>query len=222
MNVLEAAGISAGIAPNVCCGRPLISKGLLSRARRRASDNVDALYAAAQEGKKFLFLEPSCLSAMREDAPSLLRGDEQRKAQVIAKASVLFEEFLDSELAAGRLSLDLAAAQIPILFHGHCHQRSMGLAPAAKSLLSRVPGATVIDPDAGCCGMAGSFGYSRDHYEVSRQIGERRLFPAVRGAAPGTTVVASGFSCRHQISDFTGATAVHAATFLEARLARPT
>jgi Fe-S oxidoreductase len=222
LKVLQAAGISAGIAPNVCCGRPLISKGLLSQARERASENVDALYAAAQEGKTFVFLEPSCLSAMREDAPSLLRGEAQRKAQVIAKACVLFEEFLDSEIAGGRRSLDLVAAQTPVLLHGHCHQRSMGLVPAAKSLLSRVPGAIVSEPDAGCCGMAGSFGYSRDHYDVSRAIGERRLFPAVRNAAQGTTVVASGFSCRHQISDFTGATAVHAATYLETRLARPT
>jgi Fe-S oxidoreductase len=96
----------------------------------------------------------------------------------------------------------------------------MGLLPVAKALLSRVPGATIIDPDAGCCGMAGSFGYSRDHFEVSRQIGERRLFPAVRAGTPGTAIVASGFSCRHQIGDFTDATAVHPAVFLQSRLIR--
>ena len=92
----------------------------------------------------------------------------------------------------------------------------MGLLPPAKALLSKF--ATVIDPDAGCCGMAGSFGYSRDHYEVSRQIGERRLFPAIRNAGPTTTVVASGFSCRHQISDFTGIKAVHPAVYMRSRL----
>ena len=89
MDVFEAGGLEVGIAPNVCCGRPLISKGLLTRARERARENVDRLYADAQAGKKFVFCEPSCLSAMREDAPSLLRGEEQRKANVIAKACVL-------------------------------------------------------------------------------------------------------------------------------------
>jgi Fe-S oxidoreductase len=222
INVLEVAGLRVAIASNVCCGRPLISKGLLSRARERARENVDRLYADAEAGKKFVFCEPSCLSALREDAPSLLRGEEQRKAQVIARACVLFEEFVESEMAAGRRSLRFDDAPSSILLHGHCHQKSMGLLPAAKSLLSRIPGAKISDPDAGCCGMAGSFGYSRDHYDVSRQIGERRLFPAVRNAASGTTIVASGFSCRHQISDFTGATAVHAASLLESRLVRLT
>jgi Fe-S oxidoreductase len=94
----------------------------------------------------------------------------------------------------------------------------MGLLAPAKALLSRIPGARIIDPDAGCCGMAGSFGYSRDHYEVSRAIGERRLMPAIRNRTRGTPVVASGFSCRHQIKDFTGETAVHPAVLLKSVL----
>jgi FAD/FMN-containing dehydrogenase/Fe-S oxidoreductase len=219
MEVLQAGGLKVGIADNGCCGRPLISKGLLSRATQRAQENVDKLYAHAEAGKKFVFCEPSCLSAVREDAPSLLRGDQQRKAQVIARASVSFEEFVESELAAGRMQLHFAESSDPILLHGHCHQKSMGLLNVAKALFSRIPKAAVIDPDAGCCGMAGSFGYSHDHYDVSRQIGERRLFPAVRSATPGTSIVASGFSCRHQIHDFTGASAMHAAVFLRSRLA---
>ena len=221
IDVLQAGGIPTRIAGNVCCGRPLISKGLLSRARDRARQNVERLYADAEAGKKFIFCEPSCLSAMREDAPSLLRGEEQRKANVIAKACVLFEEFVETEMTAGRMTLPLKPAASPFLLHGHCHQKSMGLLPVAKSLLLRIPGATITDPDAGCCGMAGSFGYSRDHYDVSRQIGERRLFPAVRKAGAETAIVASGFSCRHQIADFTEARAVHAATLLRAHLVGP-
>jgi Fe-S oxidoreductase len=218
LDVLTAAGVPAGLAPNVCCGRPLISKGLLSRARERARENVERLHGAAEAGKKFVFCEPSCLSAMREDVPSLLRGEEQRKAKAIANACVLFEEFVETEVSAGRMDLRLTPASSPILLHGHCHQKSMGLLPVAKALLSRIPGAVVVDPDAGCCGMAGSFGYSRDHYDVSKQIGERRLFPAVRKAGSGAAIVASGFSCRHQIGDFTDAHAVHAATLLQAHL----
>jgi FAD/FMN-containing dehydrogenase/Fe-S oxidoreductase len=218
LNVLQAGDLRVGVAPNVCCGRPLISKGLLSRARERARENVNRLFAAAKAGKKFVFCEPSCLSAVREDAPSLLRGEEQRRAEVVGSACMLFEEFVETELATGRIRLEFTEAPAPILFHAHCHQKSMGLLPVAKKLLARIPGARIVDPDAGCCGMAGSFGYSREHFEVSRQIGERRLFPAVRNSAPGTTVVASGFSCRHQIQDFTQTTAMHPASLLQSRL----
>jgi Fe-S oxidoreductase len=133
---------------------------------------------------------------------------------VVAGACVSFEEFIESE----QLHLDLAPGPQRILLHGHCHQKSMGLLPSAKALLARIPGAAIIDPDAGCCGMAGSFGYSRDHFEISRQIGERRLFPAIRNRTPGTVIVASGFSCRHQIKDFTGETALHPACLLQAQL----
>jgi Fe-S oxidoreductase len=104
------------------------------------------------------------------------------------------------------------------MLHGHCHQRSMGLVAPARTLLSAVPGATVVDLDAGCCGMAGSFGYTSDHYEVSRAIGERKLFPAVRAAGASDVVVAAGTSCRHQLHDFTGATALHPAVLLESLL----
>jgi len=211
-DVLEAAGLTVGLAPNHCCGRPLISKGLLTKARAQALRNSESLYAAASAGKKIVFCEPSCLSAVREDAPSLLRGENQRKARVVADACVLFEEF-----AAG-LQLPLRSGPPKILLHGHCHQKSMGLLPAAKALLERIPGSTVVDIDAGCCGMAGSFGYSKEHFEVSKQIGERRLLPQVRGKDPSSAVVAAGTSCRHQIHDFTQETAVHPAVLLRSLL----
>jgi FAD/FMN-containing dehydrogenase/Fe-S oxidoreductase len=221
-NVLEAAGAQVGLAMNECCGRPSISKGLLARAREHARRNMERLYPAAARGCKFIFCEPSCLSAMREDAPSLLRGEEQKKARVVGQACLLFEEFLGAELDSGRLRLNLAARPGQILMHAHCHQKAMGLLPVTRALLSRVPGANIIDPDAGCCGMAGSFGYGRDHFEISRQIGERRLFPAIRQRAPGTVIAASGVSCRHQIRDFTGETAIHPAVLLNSLLpARP-
>jgi Fe-S oxidoreductase len=218
LDVLRAGGIRTGLAENGCCGRPLISKGLLRQARERARENVARLYDAAVAGRKFIFCEPSCLSAMREDAPSLLRGEEQRKALVIAGQCVSFEEFVEGELSTGRLRLKFQESNAPVLLHAHCHQKSMGLLPVVKALLGRLPGSTVSDSEAGCCGMAGSFGYSKDHFEISRQIGERRLLPAVRKSASGTTVVAPGFSCRHQIKDFTSVAAVHPAVALKARL----
>ena len=96
-----------------------------------------------------------------------------------------------------------------IVLHGHCHQKAMGLLAPAKALLGRIPGATVVDLDAGCCGMAGSFGYAREHFEVSRAIGERRLLPAARSLDAGAVLVAGGTSCRHQVADFTGVRALH-------------
>jgi FAD/FMN-containing dehydrogenase/Fe-S oxidoreductase len=206
--VLEAAGLKVALAPNQCCGRPMISKGLLREAANQARRNTEALYDAANTGKKLVFCEPSCLSAMREDAPSLLRGEEQRRATAVAEACMGFEEM------AASLPLQWKAGPAKILLHGHCHQKAMGLLPLSATLLAKIPGATVIDADAGCCGMAGSFGYSKDHYDVSRAIGERKLFPQVRSADTSAIVVAAGTSCRHQIADFTGAKAIHPAVLL--------
>ena len=217
-DVLEAAGTSVQLAPHVCCGRPLISQGLLDEARALAQANADALYDAAARGERILFLEPSCLSAVREDAPALLRGDLQRRARVVADASALFEDYLERECQAGSLSLPVRQGPATVLLHGHCHQKAMGLLPSARALLGRIPSCTVVDLDAGCCGMAGSFGYSREHYDVSRQIGERRLLPAARAMAPDAVLVASGLSCRQQVAHFTGVKAVHPAVLLRSLL----
>jgi Fe-S oxidoreductase len=216
IEVLDAAGVRAGITGNSCCGRPQISKGLLDQARLLAARNADALYAHAAAGRTIVCCEPSCLSALREDVPALLRGEQQRRARVVASSARLFEEVVNG--SADRLTLKTGPSTI--LLHGHCHQKSMGLVPAAKSLLSRIPGATVVDLDAGCCGMAGSFGYAREHFEISRQIAERKLLPAVRTRPPGTVVVAAGTSCRHQVRDFAGHSPVHPAVLLQSLLIR--
>jgi Fe-S oxidoreductase len=218
IDVMKAAGIPTLVAPNVCCGRPLISQGRLSEARRLATANVHALYDAAHRGHAIVFVEPSCLSAVREDAPDLLRGELQRRARVVAHHSLLFEEFLETECAEGRATLALKPGPREVLLHPHCHQRAMGLAAPARSLLSRIPSATVVDLEAGCCGMAGSFGYTRDHYDVSLAIAERKLLPAARAMTPGSVLVAAGTSCRHQVADFAGVTAQHPAVLLRSLL----
>jgi len=216
--LLDHAGIGAALAPHVCCGRPLISKGLLADARELAARNVAALYPRASRGEAIVFVEPSCLSAVREDAPDLLSGSMREKAHTVARQSVLFEEFLGREVADGRARLALRHGPSTVLLHVHCHQRAMGLGGAATALLSRIPGATVTDLDAGCCGMAGSFGYTRGHYEVSRAIGERKLLPAARSLQPGAVLAAAGTSCRHQVAHFAGVDAVHPAVLLRSLL----
>ncbi len=212
--VLNAAGVRVGLAGNVCCGRPKISKGVLDDARALAAENVNRLYSHVAAGRQVIFCEPSCLSAVREDAPDLLRGEAQRRARTVAAACVLFEEAADQ--VSQRLTF--TAGPPTVLLHGHCHQKSMGLLASAKTLLSRLPGTAVVDSNAGCCGMAGSFGYAREHFDVSRAIAERRLLPAIRQKTQGTVVVAAGTSCRHQVLDLVGEIAIHPAVLVAAHL----
>ncbi len=216
--VLDHAGLGAELVSHVCCGRPLISQGLLGDARDLAARNTVLLYPAAARGQAIVFVEPSCLSAIREDVPDLLTGPMRDKARVVAARAVLFEEYLERELDANRAGLALVAGPRQVMLHVHCHQRSMGLAAPAVRLLSRVPAATVVDLDAGCCGMAGSFGYMRDHYDISRAIGERRLLPAARALPADAVLCAAGTSCRHQVEHFAGVRAVHPAVLLRSLL----
>ncbi len=207
--VLRASGHRVGLAPNLCCGRPLISKGFLADARRLAEEATEHLYPLAARGKRFAFCEPSCLSAVKEDVPSLLRSEFRRQAETIAQQSVLFEALVLESPPP------LNAGPNRILLHGHCHQKSMGLLAPAQELLSLIPGVTVTDLDAGCCGMAGSFGYAEEHYDVSRKIAERKLLPAARGMKVGEVLVAAGTSCRHQVEDLAGVEAIHSAILLD-------
>jgi Fe-S oxidoreductase len=206
--ILEKAGCQVSVVRPGCCGRPLISQGLLAEARWQAAQTVHALFPIAQRGEKILFCEPSCLSAFKDDAPALLRGEQQAKAQTVANACMLFDEF------ASKLDLPLKPGPARILVHGHCHQKSLGLLPATMSLLSRIPSAKVVDLDAGCCGMAGSFGYSKEHYEISTAIANRRLLPEVRKMSPGDVLVAPGTSCRHQVAELNGVRAHHPAELI--------
>ncbi len=212
VEVLQRGGCSVNVVRPGCCGRPLISQGMLAEARAHAARVVEGLFPIAKRGESILFCEPSCLSAIKEDAPALLRGDAQAKARAVAEHCVLFEEF------AAKLDLPLRAGPSKILVHGHCHQKSMGLLPATMSLLSRIPRATLVDLDAGCCGMAGSFGYTRGHYDVSAAIANRRLIPAVKAMESGDVIVAPGTSCRRQVSELGGVAAVHPAVLIRSLL----
>jgi Fe-S oxidoreductase len=136
----------------------------------------------------------------------------------VARQSVLFEEYLEGELAAGRAALPLGAGPASVALHPHCHQRALGLAGPAASLLRRIPGATVTDLEAGCCGMAGSFGYKSAHYDVSTAIAARKLVPAARALPRDGVLVAAGTSCRHQVADLAGVQAVHPAVLLRGLL----
>jgi len=208
LEILEKGGCQVSVVRPGCCGRPLISQGLLAEARAQAAQVVEALLPIAGRGEKILFCEPSCLSVLKDDAPALLRGEQQDKARTVANACMLFDEF------AATLDLPLAPGPARILVHGHCHQKSLGLLPATISLLSRIPSAKVVDLDAGCCGMAGSFGYYREHYEISEAIAKRRLLAEAQKMGPGDVLVAPGTSCRHQVAELNGVKAQHPAVLI--------
>jgi FAD/FMN-containing dehydrogenase/Fe-S oxidoreductase len=195
-----------------CCGRPLISNGLLAQAVEHARHNTQRLFPWVEEGNVITACEPSCILTLKDDYPALLRGELRAQAEAVAAACVTWEEYLEPRWPQGPpLSSE---GPKKVLVHAHCHQRALvGVGPTLR-LLRRIPGAEVVDLDAGCCGMAGSFGYEKEHYEVSRLVGEQRLFPALRQADADTVVVAPGFSCRRQIEHFTGRRAVHPAELL--------
>ncbi len=211
VKVLEAAGYTVELVSRQgCCGRPMISKGLLGPARAAAAHNVVALSPYVARGLPIVGLEPSCQLTLRDEYLEFFPND--RRAEAIAGASFLIEEFLTQPGADGARPVDRLRFRPPsaaVLLHGHCHAKSLvGTAPTLAML--RATGAEVSEIASGCCGMAGSFGYEAEHYDLSMQIGGLKLFPAVKaGMQAGARIVAHGVSCRSQIQDGTGARAVH-------------
>jgi FAD/FMN-containing dehydrogenase/Fe-S oxidoreductase len=215
VEVLEAAGYRVVLVDRKCCGRPLISKGMLTQAREHAAWNVARLAPYARRGVAIVGLEPSCLLTLRDETVDLLRTDD---ARAVARQSFLFEEFLVRERGRG-LALKFGANGRKALLHGHCHQKALvGTAPTVAAL--RWAGFEVSEVDSGCCGMAGSFGFEREHYDVSVALGNRRLAPAVKAAPAETEIVAPGISCRQQIQHLAGRRAKHPAEVLREALSR--
>lgn len=217
VELLEAGGYDIVLPGHKCCGRPMISKGLVEQARAAARETVDKLAPLAEQGLPIIGLEPSCLLTLRDEYLSLLPGDE--RAQLVASRSLTLEEFLAQQATAGELQLQFRRDARRVLLHGHCHQKALVGTGPSKSALTLPPNYVVEEIDSGCCGMAGSFGYEAEHYEISLQMGERRLFPAARQAPEETLLVAPGTSCRHQIAHGTGRRAYHPAELLRDALA---
>jgi FAD/FMN-containing dehydrogenase/Fe-S oxidoreductase len=201
VRVLEAAGYQVLLADHGCCGRPMISKGLLDQARATAAHNVKVLFDFVERGFPIVGLEPSCLLTLRDEYLDLLPDDP--RAQQVAEQAMLIEEFLAGLAERGELNLPLKSEPRSVLVHGHCYQKALTGTEALLQML-RLPGWNVQEVNSGCCGMAGSFGYEAEHYSISQAIGDERLFPAVRAAGSEVSVAASGMSCRHQIEHGAG------------------
>jgi FAD/FMN-containing dehydrogenase/Fe-S oxidoreductase len=212
VEVLEAAGYEVRVPrQSLCCGRPLYDFGFLDQARARLQQILRALRPEIEAGTPLVALEPSCLSVFRDEMPNLLAGDLD--AQRLSRGSYLLSELLDRD---GWSPPALAGKAV---VHLHCHHKAIVHDKSERAVLDRT-GLAYDLVDAGCCGMAGAFGFERTHYDVAQACGERKLLPAVRAAAPDTLLVTDGFSCREQIEQNTGRRPLHPAELLQMALGK--
>ena len=217
VEVLETAGFRVTMPQRVlCCGRPLYDVGMLDLAGHMLRQVLDALRSEIRTGVPVVGLEPSCVSVLRDELTNLLAGDQD--AHRLASKTFHFSEFVNRHGDA----LDLPRLERRALVHGHCHHKAVLGMRDEETILGRL-GLDYHVVDSGCCGMAGAFGFERDHYDVSIKAGERVLLPAVRGASPDTIVIADGFSCREQIAQGTDRDALHLAQVVQMAMRdRPT
>lgn len=219
VRLLNAFGYRVEVPRVSCCGRGALSTGLLDEARRWARESVDRLSSLEREPIAILACEPSCLSAITDEwrAYSGLSVDDKKRRERIATLSDLVERFLDERWDDHPRRPPFAPLPGAVVLHGHCHQKALWGAESSASVLKRVFGDVRV-LDTGCCGMAGSFGYTEGRYELSMTIGELALFPSVRAMGDDDVLVAPGTSCRHQIHDGTGRKALHPVELLVRQL----
>jgi FAD/FMN-containing dehydrogenase/Fe-S oxidoreductase len=214
VRVLECAGYTVEIADVFCCGRVLISKGFLNLAKARVQSQIEALARRVADGTPILGLEPSCILTLADEWPELLPGPQTK---LVAEAAKMADGWLAEQVRGGKCELPLVEGNQRCLLHGHCHQKALLGVAASAPVLRLVPGLDVQVLDAGCCGMAGSFGFERGHFAISEKIANLALLPAL-AKEPEATVVAPGTSCRHQIHDLAGRRALHPLEVIERQL----
>jgi Fe-S oxidoreductase len=224
LQVLQAAGYTVHVAAkllpdgkHLCCGRTYLAAGMVDEAKAKAREVIESLLPFADQGLAIVGLEPSCLLTLRDEMLAMGLG---APADAVSRHALLFEEFLAREAAAGRLDdfkRKLRPLDKRVLLHGHCHQKAFAAVTPIIEVLKLIPGVQPELIESSCCGMAGSFGYDAGHYDVSMEMAELSLLPAVR-KYPGAIIVADGTSCRHQIQDGAKREAVHAAVLLAAQL----
>jgi Fe-S oxidoreductase len=222
IELLHLAGWEVELVENVCCGRSFISKGLLSQARERHRELLARLAGPARAGVPITGCEPSCVLTLQDELVGLAEGsgtpEEAAAARAIAAQARLADDLLAEALADGSLRTDPASLTGGVVFHGHCHQKAASATGGSVDILRAIAGDDVALLDAGCCGMAGSFGFEREHYDLSMAIGGQRLFPLLAATPADTVIAATGTSCRQQIAHGTGRTAHHPIVLLRRAL----
>ncbi|MFB6355673.1 MAG: FAD-binding and (Fe-S)-binding domain-containing protein [bacterium] len=218
--LLDSIGYDVITPETPCCGRPMMSKGYLDRAKQKVRENIDVLYSYARKDIPIIGLEPSCVSTFTDDYPRYSPG---KKSETLAQQTQLFSSFLSERVDEHSFqdsqrstpNLDLKA---DVLIHGHCHQKALYGTTDLERLFERLTSGDVSVIDSGCCGMAGSFGFEAEHYEDSKAMGERKLIPAVERSDENTVIIAEGTSCRQQISELSNQKAFHPANFINRNL----
>jgi len=210
VQLLTRLGYQVVIPRHLESGRTFLSKGLLRKAKNIANRNIEYLSGLITDQSPLVGIEPSAILTFRDEYPELARPDKRQAALELSGRSLTIEEFLEQEMKRGQITREEFTNQpAHILLHGHCQQKAIASTDPSRFILSFPSNYRVEEIPSGCCGMAGSFGYEKEHFEVSMKVGEMVLFPAVRKAPHQTVIAAPGTSCRHQISDGTGRKALH-------------
>lgn len=210
VQVLNTLGYKVDIPEHRESGRTFLSKGLLRKARKLAIENITLLSDKINADTPLIGIEPSAILTFRDEYIDLTRGGIKEKAKAMAPYTYQFDDFIMREVMAGRIHKEsFHESERKIKLHGHCHQKALTTTQSTRQMLSLPAGYSVTEIKSGCCGMAGSFGYEKEHYNVSMKIGELVLLPEVRNATSDVTIAAPGTSCRHQIKDGTGRKALH-------------
>ena len=201
---------------HLCCGRTQLANGLVKEAINKANRMIDVLLPHVEAGRQIIGLEPACLLAIRDDYKFLGLG---QTADKVARHAILFEEFIAKEIQAKRFkpAFKPIVEEIPILVHGHCHQKAVGAMKSMRKVLKLLPNQDFTFIESSCCGMAGSFGLEKEHAELSMKMAEDQLLPALR-EQPNARIIANGFSCRHQIKEGANRSSMHLALLLDQAL----
>ncbi len=220
VELLQKLGYKVIVSKNVESGRTYLSKGMLRKAKKIAEKNVDLLKNFIWEDVPLIGIEPSAILTFRDEYPELVQEELKHAAQNLAKNTFLFDEFFANEIELGNIPKEkFTDKQLKIKLHGHCQQKSVASTNPTKIMLSFPENYSVEEIQSGCCGMAGSFGYEKEHYDISMKIGNLVLFPEIEKTAKEVEISASGTSCRHQIKDGTGRLAKHSIEILWEALA---
>ena len=210
IQLLNKLGYKVVIPKHKESGRTFLSKGLLRKAKRLAEANVQLLSAVVTNESPLIGIEPSTILSFRDEYPELVKEELIESAKELAANTFTIEEFLAAEFEKGNIKTSQFTDEPKVIkFHGHCQQKALSGTTATQKVLSIPENYQVAEIPSGCCGMAGSFGFEKEHYDLSMKVGELVLFPAVRAAADEVQIAASGTSCRHQIKDGTGKRALH-------------
>ncbi|HEX3934424.1 MAG TPA: FAD-binding oxidoreductase, partial [Puia sp.] len=213
--LLEKLGYTVIIPDHADSGRSYLSKGMLKEARACAEKNVEMLHEKISQGTPLIGIEPSAILGFRDEYKTLVKAELKLKAKTLSQHVYLFEEWFHREILAGRIDQNsFTTEKKRIILHGHCHQKALSDIGVANAILSLPKNFSVHTLNTGCCGMAGSFGYEKEHYEVSMKIGGLVLFPSIEKEPETTVIAAAGTSCRHQIKDGAHRKAQHPAEIL--------